>query len=156
MVFDNSRSHGYNPFVSTRIPPYTMLDHTADLAVQVQGTDPKDLFENAGLVLVDLMVRGPVSAETTLRHISLSGKDFVDLLVRWLGEILYLFDGESLVVTSLEIRLITPERLEGIVSAVPFDPRTHAVLREVKAVTYHRAEVSKKGERWEARVILDI
>jgi SHS2 domain-containing protein len=142
--------------VDARTPHYTVLDHTADLALRVEGTDLKDLFESAGDALIGLMVTGTTAAKPSPLEISLSGQDLADLLVRWLGEILYLLQGESLVVTSVALQVITPERLKAVVHSVPFDPEVHEILAEVKGVTYHQVEVKEDRGRWEARVILDI
>ena len=137
-------------------PDYELLDHTADLAVKVKGRDPKSLFENAGKALMHLMLRGKTSVSPAGFSIALSGQDLADLLVRWLGELLYLLDGEHLVVTSMKVEHLAPDRLEAVVEAVPFDPEIHEILSEIKAVTYHQAEVAEKGDHWEAKVILDI
>jgi SHS2 domain-containing protein len=137
-------------------PHYTILDHTADLAVKVRGSDPRRLFERAGEALMHLMLRGKSSVRPVDRHISLSGRDLEDLLVRWLGEILYLLGGENLVVTALKVEHLDSCRLEAAVEAVPFDPETHEILSEIKAVTYHQVEVAEKGDHWEAKFVLDI
>lgn len=140
----------------SRKPAYILLDHTADLAVKVQGNDPARLFENAGKALMHIMLRGKASISPVDRRISLSGLDMEDLLVRWLGELLYLLEGERLVVTDLKIEHLAPDRLDAVVQAVPFDPEAHEILSEIKAVTYHQVEVAEKGDHWEARVVLDI
>jgi SHS2 domain-containing protein len=88
--------------------------------------------------------------------ISVSGGDLADLMVRWLGEILYLFEGDDLVVTSISIDSLTPSQLEATLETVPYDPEIHEILNEIKAVTYHQIEVSNKGDIWEARVIFDL
>jgi len=142
--------------VDTPTPHYTLLNHTADLALRVEGTDLKDLFKNAGEALIGIMVTGTTAARPSPIEISLSGQDLADLLVRWLGEILYLLQGESLVVTSIALQHITLERLKAVVRSVPFDPEVHEILAEVKAVTYHRVEVKEERGRWEATFILDI
>ena len=138
------------------ISEYTLLDHTADLAIQVRGKDLKNLFENAAMALMHIMVRGNRSGNTSSVNISLSGQDLADLIVRWLGEVLYLLEGESLVVSAITIRNLTTARLEAVVEVVPFDPDIHEIQSEVKAVTYHQVEVVDKGDRWEARVTFDI
>jgi SHS2 domain-containing protein len=111
-------------------PDYTLLDHTADLGIRIRGTDPIDLFENAGRALMHLILRMKSPGKTTPLKLSLSGDDLADLMVRWLGEILYLFEGENLVVTE--------------------------ILMEIKAVTYHQIEVVDKGDMWESSVIFDL
>ncbi len=88
--------------------------------------------------------------------ISISGEDLADLMVRWLGEILYLFDGENLVVTSIHMETVSSSRLEAILETVPFDPSVHETHSEIKAVTYHQIQVTDKGNQWEASVIFDV
>jgi SHS2 domain-containing protein len=135
---------------------YRVLDHTADLSIEVHGADPKNLFENAGMALMELLVGGTTPEPSTSAEICVTGQDLTDLLVRWLVEILYLFTGEDRVVTAASIGTLTSERLEAIVEAVPFDPRSRVVRTDVKAVTYHQAQVVERGGRWVARVIFDV
>jgi SHS2 domain-containing protein len=137
-------------------PDYIILDHTADLGIKIRGTDLTNLFETAARALLHIMVRGVSNRGTSFITISLSAKDLCDLMVRWLGEILYLIDGESLVATSIKIDSLTSSRLEATLGTVPFDPRFHEILSEIKAVTYHQIEVAEKGGHWEARVIMDL
>ena len=77
-------------------------------------------------------------------------------MVRWLGEILYLFEGEGVVATSFDIHELEPKRLRATVRSVPFDPEIHEILTDIKAVTYHEIEVAPKGDRWEAEVTFDV
>ena len=135
---------------------YKLLEHTADLAIQVCGRDVSSLFENAAKALMHIMLRGNTSENSFSVRISLTGQDLADLLVRWLGEILYLLEGENLVVFAVTIQDLTPVRLEAVAEVVPFDRQIHEILSEVKAVTYHQVEVLDKGDRWEARVTFDI
>ena len=140
----------------TTTPDYSLINHTADLGIKICGTDLKNLFENAGRALMHVMVRGKTLRETHSMKISQSGEDLADLMVRWLGEILYLFEGENLVVTLIHINSICASHLEATLETVPFDPSIHEILNEIKAVTYHQIEVANKGNWWEARVIFDI
>ena len=98
--------------MSTTAPDYTLLDHTADLGIRVYGTDLKDLFEGAGRALMHLMVKAEIPSKTHSMKISVSGKDLADLMVRWLGEILYLFAGENLVVTSIRMGSVSSSALK--------------------------------------------
>lgn len=138
------------------IDRFRLLDHTADLAIEVQGSNRKELYENACLALTHVMVGRAASTGVSSTKITVSGQDPIDLLVRWLGEILYLFAGEARVVTSVAVRNITQKRIEAVVETVPFDPRLYKIRTEVKAVTFHQAEVTEKDGQWFAKVILDV
>jgi len=92
---------------------YQIIDHTADLGIIVEGTDEKNLFIRAAYAMTDLMVEDDISKKTVIKDVSLQGEDFPDLMVRWLGEVLYLFDGENLIVNSIEIKSISPIQLKS-------------------------------------------
>jgi SHS2 domain-containing protein len=135
---------------------YQIIDHTADLGIIVQGTDEKNLFIRAAQAMTDLMVKGDISKKTVIKDVSLQGEDFPDLMVRWLGEILYLFDGENLIVNSIKIKSISPTKLKSTLTLTSFETEHHQVKREIKAVTYHQISVDQVNDGWEARVIFDI
>jgi SHS2 domain-containing protein len=135
---------------------YQIINHTADLGIIVKGPDVKNLFIIAAQAMTDLMVKGDISKKTAIRDVLVEGEDFPDLMVRWLGEILYLFDGESLIVNSIEIKSISPINLKSKLELTNFDPEKHEMLREIKAVTYHQISVNKANDGWETKVIFDI
>ena len=135
---------------------YQIIDHTADLGIIIEGTDEKNLFIRAAQAMTDLMVEGDISKETVIKDVLVEGEDFPDLMVRWLGEILYLFDGEKLLVYSIEIKSISPTKLKSTLTLSSFEPEHHQVKREIKAVTYHQISVDKVNDGWQARIIFDI
>ena len=135
---------------------YEIIDHTADLGMVVKGADARDLFTNAAYAMSDLMIEGDMGGKGAKRRITIEGDDYSDLMVRWLGEILYLFDGEHLVVNRIKIKSISPSRLESTLTVASLDKGHHEILREIKAVTYHQITVEEKPHGWEARVIFDI
>ena len=135
---------------------YQIIDHTADLGIIVQGTDEKSLFIRAARAMTDLMVKGDISKGTVIKDVLVEGEDFPDLMVRWLGEILYLFDGENLIVNSIKIESINPTKLKSTLTLTSFETEHHQVIREIKAVTYHQISVDKTKDGWQAKVIFDI
>ena len=137
-------------------PYYIQMDHTADLAIRVYGEDPKALFKNAGRALMDLMIVKASGDDAANIEIAIEGEDLPDLMVRWLGEILYLFEGEGVVATEFDIHELESKKLRATVGGVPFDPEIHEVLTDIKAVTYHQIEVAPRWGRWEAEVTFDV
>ncbi len=106
--------------------------------------------------MMQLMVKGKTPENTTSRRLSVSGEDLADLMIRWLGEILYLFDGEKEVVDDVQIDFISNSRIDATLSLTPFDPEFYEILHEIKAVTYHQIEVVEKANHWEATIIFDL
>ena len=135
---------------------YQVIDHTADLGIIVKGPDVKSLFIHAARAMTDLMVKGDISKETVIKDVLVEGEDFPDLMVRWLGEILYLFDGENLIVNSIKIKSISPTKLKSTLTLTSFGTEHHQVIREIKAVTYHQISVDKTKDGWQAKIIFDI
>jgi SHS2 domain-containing protein len=137
-------------------PDFSLLDHTADLGITVRGADLKNLFEAAAISMMQVMVRRRRDDRASPAKLSVASVDLADLMVRWLGEILYLFEGEKQVLTNVVIDSIFPTRLDATLETVAFDPKRHEILCEIKAVTYHQIEVIEKDELWEARIIFDL
>ncbi len=142
--------------MTSNSPHFTFLDHTADMGIKVMGPALGGLFENAAQALMQIMIKKRPAAKTSILSLSVSGEDLSDLMVRWLGEILYLFEGDSKVVMDIDIDSITETRLEATLHVAPFNPKQHEVVTEIKAVTYHQIEVARKGHGWQATVIFDL
>ncbi|MBW2145071.1 MAG: archease [Deltaproteobacteria bacterium] len=135
---------------------FIVLNHTADSGIMVCGTDIRNLFEKAAIAIMQIMVSSRHTEKTRTIKLSLDEQDLPGLMVRWLGEILYLFAGEKEVVTGIRIDSISPSHLDATLESVPFDPDLHEILCEIKAVTYHQIQVVEKDDCWEARVIFDL
>ena len=136
---------------------FTIIDHTADLGLRIRGETLEALFENAAQAMLQLMVKAQILQPTDSVAVHLDGRDLEDLLVRWLGEVLYWFEGEKKVTVHARILSLLPEHLEATLDTIPYDPDNHEILSEIKAVTYHQIEISRKNDNlWEANVIFDL
>jgi SHS2 domain-containing protein len=137
-------------------PPYEIIDHTVDLGIVVKGGNIKELFVNAANAMTDLMVKADISGKGAKRRLIVEGEDLADLMVRWLSEILYLFNGEHILVMAIELGSMGSTRLQSKLNVLSLNKGRHEILREIKAVTYHQIAVEKTPDGWEARVIFDI
>jgi SHS2 domain-containing protein len=135
---------------------YCILEHPADVGIEATGGSLKEAFENAALGLLSMITDvGSVDAKED-RSIQLQGTDLSNLLVKWLSEILYLFDGEAFIVGRVEIKTISATKLEAIVSGEPYDIRKHMVHHDVKAVTYHQLKIEERRDGFLIQVFVDI
>jgi SHS2 domain-containing protein len=135
---------------------YQPLSHTGDLGMLVYGRDLPELFAHAAWAMFDLM-----SDVTTVRPqqtvtVSVEATDLEDLLVRWLNELLYLYDTQRFMYCEALFPTLEPTRLTATVRGEPFDPPRHPIDTEIKAVTYHQIAVEQVAGRWQARVIFDL
>jgi SHS2 domain-containing protein len=210
---------------------YRILDHTADIGIEVHGSNLSDLFSQAALALVDLLTDRALLTGATEKIVRIEGADLEDLWVNYLREILYLFNGESFLLQDvyrinfdnapdpvggalyqteksvageddgnpiptptlplkgrevLGNNTAVPNPTLGLALPIPdlglpmkgreaseantgtglcltaycvgeiYKPRCHAIKTEIKAVTYHRAEVKQTPEGWQGVFIVDV
>ncbi|HSO17969.1 MAG TPA: archease [Desulfosarcina sp.] len=135
---------------------YTLLDHTADLRLRISGSDPADLFKNAGLALFDMIVDPPSAPPEATIELAVDGEDYADLMVNYLRELLYLWTGSEKVVTLIDIDAISATAVSARVTVGGYRPDHHAVIHEIKAVTYHQIDVAGGPAGWQSTVVLDI
>jgi len=135
---------------------YRLFDHTADMGLEIMGKSERGLFINAAHALVDLITESTSITVREQRPIEIEGDDRAELLVNFLREILYLIEGEQFFISRVSALEIEEGRLRCRVEGEKFDPTRHKVRKEIKAVTYYRAEVKKSREGWKGRVVLDV
>ena len=137
---------------------YELINHTADLGIKVEGNNLAQLFKNAAFALIHLIfgqIPEPDEKATNI-PVSIKGEDLSDLMVNWLSEVLYLFEGEKKVVCDIEVRQISEKKLYAILTITEFDRKKHPVQYEIKAVTYHQLSVVQKDSKWIATIIFDV
>jgi SHS2 domain-containing protein len=135
---------------------YTLLNHTADLKIRVNGTDPADLFKNAGLALFDQITMPDRLEPRDEVELSVAGDDRADLMVNFLRELLYLWTGKEQLVKTIDIAQISATTVSARVSMERYQPERHEIIHEIKAITYHQIEVSRTAEDWQAMVVFDV
>jgi SHS2 domain-containing protein len=135
---------------------FTILEHPADIGIEAWGATLGEAFENAARGLTALIL-DPSSVEPReTRQLELDGVDAEHLLIRWLSEILYLYDGERFVVSQFVVHSLSPSHLRAVLRGEPFLPEKHPTRTDVKAVTYHQLQVDEGKESSRVRVFLDI
>jgi len=135
---------------------FRLLAHTADMGIEATGDSLAGLFVAAASGLKEIIFGDIAVASRQSTPVALTGDDAVELLVAWLGEILYLFEVRGLVPAEFVISEITENSLRGEVCGEPFDSKRHPVEREVKAITYHQLSVQQQAQGWRARVYVDL
>lgn len=130
---------------------YRFIEHTADLGIRVTAPDLKSLFREAGLALVE--ITGASSREIMEGlGISLEGIDNVDLLVRWLQEVLYLIEVKHVRIGEIEICELSDTFLKALISGRREDT---PLIREIKAATYHNLDIRTIDGAFETTIVFD-
>jgi SHS2 domain-containing protein len=135
---------------------WQLLDHTADLGMDVEGSSLEEVFACAGRAIFELMAELDAVEIRVSRDLVVEGTDLADLWVNFLREALYLWSGESLLIKKVQIRQISDTALEATLSGEAYDSGRHVLNMEIKAATYHQAEVVRTPKGWKGRVIFDV
>jgi SHS2 domain-containing protein len=137
-------------------PPYKTFDHTADLGVEIYGSNLDELFVNAGTTLFDLISGGCGIEENAALPVAVEGNGYEDLMVSWLRELLYLYQVKGYLLSTFIIHELNDSLLRATVRGEQFNVRRHELLREIKAVTYHQLTIEQGHAGWTARIVFDI
>ena len=135
---------------------YHLIDHTADFGIHVSGTNSKDLFANAVEALFDVITEIDSLTGHDSCHMEVSGDDWSDLMVNWLREILYLWNGREMLVKSVQILSLSENKISAKIYFDAYMPDRHSIKTEIKAVTYHQIQVKSSPSGWKAQIIFDI
>jgi SHS2 domain-containing protein len=132
------------------------FEHEADVGLIVRGADGPELFAAAGRAFFDLVCKLDTVEERGRYDLSGEAADAEALLVDWLNDLVYLFEGEGVVCSRFSFRKWSPNRYRAEAFGEPVDDLRHEPRDLVKAATYHGLSVDQLPGSWEARVILDV
>lgn len=135
---------------------FRLLEHTADMGIAAEGENLAALFQQAALGLRQIMTDTVDIEPRQEVLIELQAQDREELLVNWLGELVFLLEDRQLLPAVFEIESATEERLRARIWGEPLDPARHELEREVKAVTYHQIRVERTPAGWRAQVFVDL
>jgi SHS2 domain-containing protein len=139
--------------------PFTPLEHTADLGVEVRAATLDGIFADAAAGLCDAITDRASVEPRRERTFALRAEALDLLLVGWLEELLYHFDTSGELYAGGEAAVEEHAggwSLHARMRGETFDADRHPLKVQVKAITYHGLEVARDGEGWRARVLFDI
>jgi SHS2 domain-containing protein len=135
---------------------FTILDHPADLGIEAYGQTLAEAFEQAALGLMSVILDPATVELLESREVELDAVDTEQLLVKWLAEILYLFDGQHFAPVKFSISAISPNHLETALWGERFNQEKHLTRLDVKAITYHQVSAQQDEAGSRVRVFLDV
>jgi SHS2 domain-containing protein len=135
---------------------FEFMGHTADVRVKIRGSTVQELFEAGLLAMAEIIRPGgcnEAGGPEETRSLHITTVDRTALLVDFLSDVLTLSHSEGLLFCRTEISVLT--ECELVVSV--FGRRVDGWDEDIKAVTYHEADVRKLVDgTWETMVIFDI
>jgi protein archease len=137
---------------------YRILPHTADGKFQAFGRTLEEAFGNAALALASLMWDWS-TVELKIRHfVHVTGLDREQLLVKFLGEIIYLFETRKFLLGKVDGLRIRPQfngfSLEAVLAGETLSPGRE-LAGDVKAVTYHDLTIEER-DGFTVQVVVDM
>jgi SHS2 domain-containing protein len=138
------------------MPPFRILEHTADIGFEAFGASREELFANAAGALFHLIVDLDSVRPREAAEIRVEGDGPPNLLVNWLSELLYLQDAEGWLFRDFEIHSLADRSLAAVARGERLDPARHQLKMLVKAITYHQLALEQTPNGWRAQVYVDI
>ena len=128
------------------------IEHTADRAFRVTGSDMAGLLQNAAYAMQALDGPRAAGEPSATQQIEVEGVDRESLLVNWLNEILYLEQAYQVVCEQFHIDELKDHRLRARVET----RECAGSYMHIKAVTFHNLKIRETSEGLGAEVVLDV
>lgn len=138
------------------MPKYKILDHTADIGIEVLGSSKEDIFILAVEAMADLIVDLKSISDDEEKTITVAGAGEEELLINFLREALYLFNGNGWLIKKCRDVDLSPQCVTARLQGGRYNPQKQQVKMEIKAVTYHQLKFRKTAQGWKAQVIFDV
>ena len=121
---------------------YRITKHQSELAVRVVGNSQADLFANSALTLFDVMVTDvqKIDCKESI-PLEVEGTDRDDLMVNWVRELLYLYQGSGYLLKEFLIREVKDTLVKADVRGEKIDPDRHEIQQEIAAVASHKSRM---------------
>ena len=136
---------------------YSFLEHTADIRILLEGEAFSDLFAAGTLAIAEILKPGcctdqkpPFPIEKILR---LESGDRTALLIDFLSDVLTQCHVDRAIYCAVSVKHLSETEIEAVIAGT----QVKAFEDDIKAVTYHEAEVRQDAEgNWSCMVIVDI
>lgn len=131
---------------------YDVVEHTTDLRLNVSAPTLDDLFRESLRAMTECMQPDGIGPEVR-RTIAVDAPDRTALLIDFLNEVLWIAHVHREIFDRATFRNVSDVHLEAELSG----HRVNALGEDIKAVTYHEADVTQRATgAWETRLVFDI
>jgi SHS2 domain-containing protein len=135
---------------------YRVTAHQSELAVKVFGSSQVELFQNSGWALFDVTTDIDTIDCKDSVPLEVEGTDRDDLLVNWVRELLYLYQGSGYLLREFRISELGDKLVKAEACGEKVDPDRHEIKKEVVAIAYDKSRMAKTGDQWTAQLIFEI
>jgi SHS2 domain-containing protein len=135
---------------------YRLTRRQSELAVRITGGSQADLFANSAFALFDVMADVSKVEIKERMNLEVEGTDRDDLMVNWMRELLYLYQGSGYLLREFNIREVRDTLVKAEVCGEKIDPDRHEIKQEIGSVAFHKSRMEKTGNQWTAQVIFEL
>jgi len=131
----------------------------ADIGFEAEGESVEDVFRGATQALLESMANPVTVLGEWERSIERTDVDLSSLLFEWLSDMVYWKDAAGVVYREAPLTLTREGEvwlLRARLIGAPVNQQTQELHADVKGVTKHLYELKQTGDRWKARVVLDV
>jgi protein archease len=130
---------------------FEILQHTADVRLRVTAASVEELFREAMLGMFAIMGAVRTDGQRSEARLTLDSVDRTDLLIDFLSAVLSRAHIEHAAFNSVSFERLTETTMDAVVAGgqARFE-------QDVKAVTYHEADVRLVGGQWQTMLVFDI
>ncbi len=132
------------------------FDHTADVGLDARADTFGELLQALAEGMVDVAIDRETVEPVSKRAVAVESEDREALVVDFLSEVLSAVEVDRFLPREFRILQADETGVRAELLGEPLDRERHEVRTEIKAVTYHQLRVSRDGDRWTGRVILDL
>lgn len=133
----------------------TTLDHTADTGIEATAPTLPALIEELATGMFELMAPVEPCPPGGVVETTLTAGSAEELVVDALADLLYLGEVEDLQLCGFDVEGLGLLEIRIRARGMPL-AGVEASGPQIKAVTYHRLEVSENEEGWYGRVYFDV
>jgi SHS2 domain-containing protein len=135
------------------VKKYTILDHTADIRLFIEAETLQELFSAALDGMAQIIAPETCKQELTCKHtLSLKAPDSTVLLIDFLSTALTYTHTDKAVFCTINFNGLTEKTLDAQI----FGTKVQEFKEDIKAVTYHEAEIIEKNKKLSTIIVFDI
>jgi len=134
--------------------PYQITEHTADMRMNVEAQNLRQLFKDSIKGMLNtLKTENPEANKTTVkRTVAVQSSDITALLIDTMNEVLSLAQIHRETYPKIFIRKLSKTAIVAELEGM----KVEKFEKDIKAVTFHEANVEKKEGLWKTTIIFDI
>jgi SHS2 domain-containing protein len=134
---------------------YRVTRRQSELAVRVTGKSQAELFANSAFALFDVMSDVETIVVQERLPLVVEGTDRDDLMINWMRELLYLYQGSGYLLKEFKINEVKDTIVKAEVCGEKINPDRHEIKQEIAAVAYQHGRMEKTGNQWIAQLVFE-